>query len=261
MTDQLSFDGVVIHDPFYSEKFLTDDECKFIIDWYESHQYMVTTGSPDEYNGIRLANIMNMEIRDLLMKAAFGIIGDIRKVSDTVVYPEMVTINRWHVRGFQPPHTDLWSTQEMMLHEMGYMQHTPSRQWTCIYYLNDDFSDGQTYVPADDNDPNSEEVVYEPKVGQGLVFQGIYVQHGVKKVRRTYRYTISFWFTTEYKKMSTGFTGPLEHDEDLIRLVASGKPIPCEEEKNQWVIANNEREQESRAEKIKELEEKKKKSG
>ena len=31
--------------------------------------------------------------------------------------------------------------------------------------------------------------------GTGLLFQGIYIEHGVHKVRRNSRHTISFWFS------------------------------------------------------------------
>ena len=36
---------------------------------------------------------------------------------------------------------------------------------------------------------------YVPETGTGLLFQGIYIEHGVRKVRRNSRHTISFWFS------------------------------------------------------------------
>lgn len=243
MSEPLSIDGLKIHDPFYSDTYMTPEECKFLCDWFNEHLYMWTVGSDDEYIGIRLININNMEVRDLICKAMYGIIADIKVKSGVSVLPEMITLNRWHVGSLQPPHTDLWSTQEMFLSDTGYMPHTPSRQWTSIFYLNDDFSGGQTYVPEELDDPDSKEMVYDPQVGQGLTFQGIYVKHGVKKVRRNYRYTISYWFTTEVKKQSSMLlNNSLGVDEDILRLQMEGKPIPTQEERDAWYKQQTEKE-------------------
>ncbi len=97
----------------------------------------------------------------------------------------MIAINEWPVGGYQDPHLDTYSSQSEQL--PNFDPNERQREWTCILYLNDNFQDGQTYVPGG--------ICYEPIEGAGLLFQGIYVEHGVHKVRRHPRHTISFWFS------------------------------------------------------------------
>ena len=123
-------------------------------------------------------------MRQLISRVSLNLICEIYKTQGKVVYPEMIAINEWPVGGIQNPHFDTYST------ESGFLQIDPNerqREWTCILYLNDNFQDGQTYVPGGE--------IYQPTVGAGLLFQGIYIEHGVKRVRRHPRHTISFWFS------------------------------------------------------------------
>ncbi len=96
----------------------------------------------------------------------------------------MISINEWPIGGYQDPHLDTYSSESQRLQVASDER---QREWTCILYLNDNFQGGQTYVP------NGE--CYEPIEGAGLLFQGIYIEHGVHRVRRHPRHTISFWFS------------------------------------------------------------------
>ena len=102
----------------------------------------------------------------------------------------MIGLNRWLIGGVQSPHLDTYSNQEMELNT--FHGQLASREWTCILYLNDNYKGGRTYVAdgkflCHDNQKSS---AY-PR----LLFQGIYI-HGVSKVRRNDRYTISLWFSS-----------------------------------------------------------------
>ena len=120
----------------------------------------------------------------------------------------MATLTSWHIGGFQDPHLDTYSNQEMT---HGTSPDKPSREWTCILYLNSNYHGGRTYIPDGE--------VFEPMTGHGLLFQGIYIPHGVQKVRRHPRHTISFWFSTDIDRcMPINPVEDLSLDEDSWRL-------------------------------------------
>lgn len=160
-----------------------------MIQWFKNHRHLINVGDGSDYTGIRAMHIRNEEIRNNLAMVGVNIIGEIRKTSDQIVYPEMVAINEWPIGGIQNPHLDTYSNQQMT---EGTMEQSPAREWTCILYLNDNYRGGRTYVPN--------EQVFDPMQGCGLLFQGIYIPHGVEKVRRHPRYTVSFWFTTDFSR-------------------------------------------------------------
>ena len=92
----------------------------------------------------------------------------------------------------------------------------PSREWTCIVYLNEDFSGGETYFPPSDYYPFGHQT--EPKAGSGLLFQGIHHAHGVFKVRRGQRHTIAIWFTEDQQKCApTTYSTNLDLNENTIK--------------------------------------------
>ena len=92
----------------------------------------------------------------------------------------------------------------------------PSREWTVIVYLNDDYSGGETYFPPSDYYPFGTQI--EQEVGSGVLFQGIYHGQGVFKVRRGYRHTVSVWFTEDIEKaMTQRPVSDLGYNENTIR--------------------------------------------
>lgn len=187
---------------------LTPIECKQIINFHKNHRHLERVGDGSDYWGIRFMHIHNQQIRDTVWKAIYNLIGEIKLLNGQTVWPEMVSINEWPIGGVQKPHLDTYSSQET-LH--GTESAYPARQWTCILYLNDDFKGGRTYIP--------EHETYEPEIGSGLLFQGIYIPHGVEKVRRNSRHTISLWFSTNpHKQMPTHTVPDLELNEDSWRL-------------------------------------------
>ena len=166
------------------------EKCQQIIEFHKSHRHLQAVGDGSDYFGIRLMHIHNPDIRQWVFEVMVDLIGEIRKTSDQIVFPEMVAINEWPIGGIQDPHLDTYSNQQF---EAGTEETHPAREWTCILYLNDDFNGGRTYVPEGET--------YEPEMGSGLLFQGIYIPHGVTKVRRNSRHTISLWFTTDSSRV------------------------------------------------------------
>ncbi len=193
-------------------KLLRPELCTELIQYYKEHEHMINVGNGSDYYGIRFLTIHTQWVRDLIFQVIYDLVGRIRVTNDQLVYPEMIAINKWPKGGFQDPHLDTYSNQEMV---HGTTSEHVSREWTCILYLNDNYRGGRTYVP--------DTQVYEPKTGHGLLFQGVNIPHGVQKVRRNDRYTISFWFSSDPSKQM--IQSPIRHNpeedinEDSVRLI------------------------------------------
>ena len=188
---------------------LPAETCRELIQFHKSHRHLTGVGDGSDCTGIRFMHIKSPWLRQYVAEVIVDLVGEIRKTSDQIVYPEMIAINEWPIGGVQSPHLDTYSNQEMT---HGTSPDKPSREWTCILYLNDNYKGGRTYVPDGE--------VYEPEQGSGLLFQGIYIPHGVEKVRRHPRHTISFWFTTDVERCMPLFpVDDLSLDEDSYRLL------------------------------------------
>lgn len=201
---------------------LEKNQAQELIKFHREHDHLYRIGNEREYLGIRFMHIHTQWIRDLLIRVSYDLVGEIRKISDQVVWPEMIAINEWPIGGEQHPHVDTYSNQEMN-HQTTIDR--PAREWTCILYLNDDFRGGRTYIP-EGQEMNFDGVVrdyqyqvFEPEACAGLLFQGIYLPHGVEKIRRNSRYTVSFWFSSSpEKQMMMQPVHDLNLDEDSWRL-------------------------------------------
>jgi hypothetical protein len=185
---------------------LAKEECHQLIRWHNSHKHLETVGSNTDYQGIRKLHIQNEYIRSLFQKAENTCLGEIYKATGKPFYTEMSTMCSWWNGGYQDPHLDTYSNAELNTDsnieqrvESG--EEKPSREWTCILYLNDQYTGGETYFPPSDYYPMGHQV--EKEVGDGLIFQGIYHAHGVFKVRRTERHTLALWFTEDLGKAMT----------------------------------------------------------
>lgn len=105
----------------------------------------------------------------------------------------MTSINEWPIGGIQEPHLDTYSRWEI---EDDNLDPQPSREWTLILTLNDNYGDGETYFPEHG-------YTHSPSACEGILFQGIYHYHGVNAVRRCSRHTVSMWFTTNPDNLLT----------------------------------------------------------
>ena len=200
---------------------LTKEECQTLIRWHNSHRHLEQVGSEKDYWGIRKLHIKNEYIRLLFQKVQNHCIGEIYKATGQVFHSEMATITKWHIGGEQTPHLDTFSNDEVredpsIETQVESGDRPPSREWTVIVYLNDDYNGGETYFPPTDYYPMGYQV--EPTVGSGLLFQGIYHGHGVFKVRRAPRHTMAIWFTADLEKcMTERPVDDLNHNEITIR--------------------------------------------
>ena len=170
-------------------------------------------GDGSDYTAVNKVHIHNQHIRDTLNALEYALVGEIRKVCDRVVYPEMSILCEWPIGGKQKPHVDLYSNHDL---NAGDTSPSPSREWTCIINLNDEYRDGRTFFPPSKHNPELQHI--EPETGSGILFQGIHHLHGVETVRGCPRYTIAIWFTSDFSKiMWDSPIKDLEKDQVTIR--------------------------------------------
>lgn len=184
-------------------------ESKNLIEWFKNHKHLRQVGDGSDYRGIDLIHIHTNWVRDIFNRVGHDVTSEIYHAVGTRVYPEMTAINEWEIGGVQEPHLDTYSTVEL---ENDVIEEHPSREWTLILYLNEDFKGGETYFPDQDN------YVHKPVAREGLLFQGLYHKHGVYPVRRNSRHTISMWFSTNPDNIITDErTKDLEKDHYRLR--------------------------------------------
>lgn len=181
-------------------------ENQILIQWFrENLQDLRSVGDGSDYIGINIIHIHDHFIRTLLRRIQFDAVAEIYKRTGSKQYPEMCIMTEWPIGGFQPPHKDTYSSVELIYGLEN--DDKPKREWTLILNLNSNFGDGKTYFPDDD-------YTHDPVSGQGVLFQGLYHEHGVQKVRRCPRYTIAMWFSADPNNMLTDMvTNDLKEDQ------------------------------------------------
>lgn len=182
-------------------------ENQHLIQWFrENFQNLQSVGDGSDYFGINIIHIHDHFIRTLLRRIQFDSISAIYKDTGQRMYPEMCIMTEWPIGGFQDPHKDTYSSAELQ-YGLDDANAPPRREWTLILNLNSNFGDGKTYFPDDD-------YTHDPVSGQGVLFQGLYHEHGVQKVRRCPRYTIAMWFSGDTNNMMTDMvTDDLREDQ------------------------------------------------
>ena len=191
------------------QNLLTYNQCQQIIQFHRTHKHLQSVGSSTDYGGIKFQHIQTPWLRQLVGQVSLNLICEIYKTQGKVVYPEMIALNEWPIGGVQEPHLDTYSTVEL---DNDVVEEQPSREWTLILYLNENFRGGETYFPDQEN------YVHKPVAREGLLFQGLYHKHGVYPVRRNSRHTISMWFSTNPDNIITdNRTKDLELDHYRLR--------------------------------------------
>jgi len=194
---------------------VSQQEQQALVHYHKTHHHKRSIGDGSDYRGIDYIHIHTQWVRDIINRISYQCVGDIRKITDQVVYPEMISLNEWPIGGFQTPHLDTYSTQEQK-HDL--VEDTPSREWTLILYLNDDFEGGETFFPT-------ERYTHYPKAREGVLFQGIYLEHGVNPIRRCPRHTIAMWFSTNPDRILTDNRTP-DQNSDHFDLRKQDDPRP-----------------------------------
>lgn len=177
--------------PIVIPNLLSQKDSLSLIHYHLQHKHLRTVGDGSDYRAIDFCHIKTPWVRDIFRRSAQACTSHIFKETGQHFYPEMLALNEWDIGGVQKPHFDTYSNSE--INEGAVPQEGNSREWTCILYLNDNYNGGQTYFPPSETFPIGHE--HPPQAGEGLLFQGLYLEHGVETVRRGPRHTISMWFT------------------------------------------------------------------
>ena len=169
---------------------LSPTDCQSLIRYHLTHKHLRTVGDGSDYRAIDFVHIRTSWVRDCIRRAAQQCTSHIFQATGQHFYPEMIALNEWDIGGVQKPHFD---TSNSEINENAVPEEGNSREWTCILYLNDNFNGGETYFPPSETYPIGHTHPIAP--AEGLLFQGLYLEHGVNTVRRAPRHTISMWFT------------------------------------------------------------------
>ena len=95
----------------------------------------------------------------------------------------------------------MWKPGKLMAahHDNGYENDKDiffMREYTGVLYINDDYTGGETFILKEGTD--EEEISYKAKKGSLLLFRSDETcEHGVKKVLKGNRLTLSMWYTTD----------------------------------------------------------------
>lgn len=104
------------------------------------------------------------------------------------VYPNVTTLVMWKEGKAMSIHKDNgYENDKHILH---------MRTYTSVMYLNDDFEGGETRILKEKSDET--EYLYKPQKGSVLIFKSDEsCLHGVDKIRKGERLTLSMWFSID----------------------------------------------------------------
>lgn len=182
------------HFPHIETDFLTEDECKQLIDFTENNLHLFDQEESQNVSFwskrvIDINKISDPAIRDLLITINKDTNYAVNCLDnrEEILYPDTLTIVRWH-RGYElHPHADR-EEQDGSTHPF------PWRDFASVIYLNDDFEGGEIYWPNKD-------IEYKPQARSLAIFPGTNeFLHGVREVPEGVRYTIASFFTYDKSK-------------------------------------------------------------
>jgi 2OG-Fe(II) oxygenase superfamily len=175
------------------EKGATDDDCRLLMAIYDCHVELAKardhTGhlvlyweqfrdAPGVVNIVsRLVDRCLCRIRDRLQPSG-------------LLYPETVILTALGVGGYHSRHAD-----NARQNDQGdwVANHTPQRDVTAIYYLNDEFDGGEIVFER-------QQLVVKPRRGLLLAFPSDAAHlHEVLPLRSGIRYTMPVWFTRQQR--------------------------------------------------------------
>jgi len=157
------------------DRFLTPDECNSLMDFYENNKNKSISF------GVENEGLQPRRPLDIIENTAeFNFLQN--KLNQKSLYAnnselDYVQIVKWPIGSKQFPHYDeAW-------------EHTTLAS---IIYLNDNFSGGETYF--------IDGIIFTPRQGRLLLFDGKYFEHGVNDVSTNERYVVAAWYKKNSKK-------------------------------------------------------------
>ncbi len=179
---------------------VSDDDCRRLTTIYDRHVQQTTvrdqTGHPVVYWDQLRAAPCAADIIPRLVRECLRNIASRLQPADPL-YPETVILAALGVGGYHSRHAD-----NCRQNEQGdwVANHTPQRDVSAIYYLNDAFEGGEIVFER-------AQLVVKPRRGLLLVFpsDGDH-QHEVLAVRSGVRHTMPIWFTKQQRYALADFS-------------------------------------------------------
>ena len=147
------------------DNFLSSEECKTLIDMYESGHVKDEKGRFDSCYPIDIST-MKGGVPNFLSER-INKAGNL--INQSVI--DWIQVVKWYSpnKG-KKLHKDFASDKTTL---------------SSIIYLNDDYKGGQTYF--------EDGTIFTPIKGRALFFDGVYYNHGVKKIQKGKRYVVATW--------------------------------------------------------------------
>ena len=185
---------------------VSDDDCRLLMTMYDRQVHLATitdqTGHPVVYWEQFRDAPGGAEIVPRLVKQCLWNIFSQLQLADPL-YPETVILVAIGAGGCHSRHAD-----NSRQNEQGdwVANHTPQRDVSAIYYLNDEFDGGEIVF-------DTQQLVVKPRRGLLLAFPSDAAHlHEVLPVRSGARYTMAIWFTRQQRHALADF--PWRHPEE-----------------------------------------------
>jgi len=150
---------------FVLDDVLSENNCNVLIDIYNSrgptHQWLTFYPMSISKND------------ETLMCFVEKILTQLKLLISVPISVDWCEVVKWPQNSFMNPHRDTSSEKTV---------------FTSITYLNDNYDGGRTYLLND--------IVFKPKTGRTVFFDGQYYEHGVSSVTGGLRYTLPIWYKT-----------------------------------------------------------------
>jgi len=176
--------------PLVAENFLTQEAIDYILNWAKTNDNLHDQHNSDvEYwsgKCIYFNAIKDKKIKNILYQISQGMLRFIRMNSPCeTIFIEPPQFVRWKEGNELPPHADNIEQDGITPNK------SPHRTYGGVLYLNDNFEGGQLYY-------SNLNIQVQPRPGMLVIHPGnLKFNHGVKKVEKGIRYTISAFFTED----------------------------------------------------------------
>lgn len=162
---------------YYKNNHTNDVNNVHILPWFE--------GNTLYWNFLK-----NTEVGNEIGKCRDTITNLVKESYGLNVFPNVTTLVMWKEGKSMPIHKDNgYENDKNVLH---------MRTYTAVMYMNDDFEGGETIIMKENC--NEIEYLYKPQKDSVLIFRSDEsCLHGVKKIEKGERLTLSMWFAVDAK--------------------------------------------------------------
>jgi len=176
----------------YEENYLNKEDCQKLINYFDQNikvKNETNVNRSFDNRVIYYEGVNNQEIKQLMKRIHDDMAKKIKDFykEDSPILPEATHIVKW------PTGTELGDHADNAYAD-GTPNYVPWRTYSCVVYLNEDFTGGEFYFKR---------FPYKLTPSTGLVIGfrgGIEFIHGVKKVTSGNRYALPMWFCQDKEK-------------------------------------------------------------